>query len=152
MIFRYYWQDIDAQVAKIDNHIKRTAITPEIIVGVVRGGLIPATLLAYRMNLPVCSLQWQCRDLNKFRSYNQLRDILESFKTVILVDDVMDSGNTIREINDYIQVLHVKEPDGYAEVNYAVCVKRTEVESPVPNLIFGDELANFDWVHFPWGD
>jgi hypoxanthine phosphoribosyltransferase len=152
MIFRYYWQDIDAQVARIGNSIKRKEITSDIIVGIARGGLIPATLLAYRMNLPICSLQWQSRDLDKSRDYNQLRDILCSFKSIILIDDILDSGNTLREINDYIGVLHVKEPDQYAAVNFVVCVKRTELESPVPNLIFGDELANFDWVHFPWGD
>lgn len=151
MIFRYYWQDIDTQVSRIRIGIKRLGLTPDLIVGITRGGLIPATLLAYKMELPVCSLQWQRRDLEQVRDHVQLAEILLASKTgVVIVDDVLDSGNTLREIDEYARKLQ-SEHDEYASVDYAVCVKRTELTSPVPNLIFGTELENFDWINFPWG-
>jgi hypoxanthine phosphoribosyltransferase len=154
MIHRYSWLDIDQQVTNIRIGIKRLELKPDLIVGVTRGGLIPATLLAYDMGLTVRSLQWQRRDLAKECDADQLVDIIIQSKTgVIIVDDVLDSGRTIREIDECVQMYKQDHPDNeYAPVNYAVCVKRTELPSPVPKLIVGEELADFDWVNFPWGD
>lgn len=152
MVFRFYWQDIDSQVSNILNGIKRLNIKPDLIVGITRGGMIPATMLAYKMGLPVCSLQWQCRDLDQVRDRIQLGVILLTSKSgVVIVDDILDSGSTLREIGEYAKSLK-SENEEIATVNYAVCVKRTELSSPVPNLVYGTELENFDWVYFPWGE
>jgi len=155
--YRYFWQGIDAQVTKIRSSIKRLNFNPDMIVGISRGGLIPATLLSYMMGLPVCSLQWQRRDLAKQRDHTQLREILLASKTgIVIVDDILDSGETLREIDEYIRYFlgsnELDERDKKVPVRYAVCVKRAEVTSPVPDLIYGVQLENIDWVVFPWGE
>jgi hypoxanthine phosphoribosyltransferase len=152
MIFRYYWQDVDYQISNIHRKIKWANITPDMLVGVVRGGLIPATLLSYRMELPVRSLQWQRRDRNKIDPFHIKEILFETETGVVIVDDILDSGLTLREIAAEVEVIKSHFPEREFIVNYAVCVKRAELESPIPNLIFGTELADFDWVHFPWGE
>lgn len=153
MIIRHYWSDIEQQIAHLVLAIKRNNLNPDMIVGVTRGGLIPATLLSYKLKVPVCSLQWQCRDLQRTRDYFQLKEIMLESKTgILIVDDILDSGTTLSEINFYASLFARDDSETWTPVNYAVCIKRTETASPVSNLLTGDELTDFDWVVFPWGE
>jgi hypoxanthine phosphoribosyltransferase len=78
--------------------------------------------------------------------------MLESKTGILIVDDIVDSGTTLHEINDYSKIIERDHPDQWVPVTYAVCVKRAEIVKPVPNIIFGTELESFTWVNFPWGE
>lgn len=151
MYFHYSWLNIENQVDNLILQIKQAKLNPDMIVGVVRGGLIPATLISYKLDIPVCSLQWNCRDLNQTRDYDQLKEIMLKSKTgIIIVDDILDSGTTLREIDFYASMFARDNSETWSTVNYAVCIKRTDTNSPVPNLMVGEDLDNFEWVFFPW--
>lgn len=151
MVFRYFWQDVDTQVSRLSSSIKRLQFRPDMVVGIARGGLVPATILSYCLDVPVCSLQWQHRDLEQKKDTNQLEEIMIASKTgIVIVDDILDSGKTLKGIHETVATLLNEYPTVSIPIVYAVCVKRSEQASPVPNLIFGTELENFDWVYFPW--
>lgn len=120
------------------------------IIGVGRGGLIPATLLAYKLNVKI---------INNFQlqSYND-KDVSEQFKlwqtpedsfvdyhtgdkTILVVDDISDKGNTLAYIKRYFENTDVKL------YFVTLCIK--EGTSFVPDLYLR-RYSNEDWVVFPW--
>lgn len=69
------------------------------IVGVVRGGAIPAVCLSHRLGLPMKCVSWSTFHGDQMResAWDVAEDIIEG-KKILLVDDILDSGRTFREL------------------------------------------------------
>lgn len=93
--FEYYKQewfqrDIDFLVDKI-NYQK---YSPDIIVGVVRGGLVPAVYLSHRLGANMVTVNWSFRDNNIAESHLE-RLTANNVRNILVVDDICDSGKTL---------------------------------------------------------
>lgn len=100
MAYHYTWQQLHADTHKICDWVKAVNFNPDFIVGITRGGAIPAIIASHHLNVPVKFLEWSTRDANKqdlatLAIYAQ--DIHKNAK-VIFVDDIIDSGKTIAGI------------------------------------------------------
>lgn len=121
----YSWSDIQGACLDIARQIAKDQWRPDYIVGISRGGLIPATLLSHYLDVPMKPLQVSLRDNGECVSdcgmaedalgypkqerivYNEndMASILdaagslleegENFKNILVVDDINDSGATI---------------------------------------------------------
>lgn len=116
------------------------------IVGIARGGMIPAALLAYKLDIKdFHTIQLSSYDSNNKRgtlfekSYLDVKSILN--KNVLFVDDIADSGYTLRYIdNSYKRYT--------TQCWYFTCVKKPR---SVFNPTFsGIVVDNESWVNFPW--
>ena len=101
VIIEYTQDDFLAGIQSIVDQIRTTDFVPDYIVGIVRGGCIPAVYLSHNMSLPVVMVHWSARD-NHLVSGNESNcwipeDLLEG-KKILLVDDIVDGGDTIREL------------------------------------------------------
>lgn len=69
------------------------------IVGIARGGLIPAVMLSHRLDVPMRSVSWSTfhKDQMREHAYDIADDIAEG-KKILLVDDILDSGRTLEEL------------------------------------------------------
>jgi hypoxanthine phosphoribosyltransferase len=122
------------------------------IIGVGRGGLIPATLLSYKLNVKV---------VNNFQlqSYDD-RNISEAFKlwqspeeifvktfsgnaTILVVDDLCDKGKTLEFIKNYFTHKNVN-------LRFATLYIKKGT-SFVPNL-YVRAYRPEEWLVFPWED
>ena len=72
-----------------------------LIVGLSRGGLPLATTLSNRLGIPLMCIEWSLRD-GKIRDIPELAAILETEhgKEILIVDDLIDSGSTFKDIHN----------------------------------------------------
>lgn len=70
----YSWTDIEQMVKVLAKSIEDSPVIIDSIYGIPRGGLIPATLLSHRMNIPMVEFPTQ---------------------NTLIVDDIVDSGLTL---------------------------------------------------------
>jgi hypoxanthine phosphoribosyltransferase len=109
------WGDIEKLVDNICNQIVRENPPIKTIRGIPRGGLIPATLISHKLNIP----------------YN----VFINDKYTLLVDDICDTGKTL------------KEQIGF-EIGYTATLhyKPTAVYKP---SFYGGEIGS-EWLVYPW--
>ena len=97
-VIHYTWSDIDTAVSEI---IKQLDTKPELIVGIARGGLVPAVMFSHALNVPLEVLYWSTRDFQQQR-IESLKFLAGLNKQILFVDDLVDSGKTLIQIKDAI--------------------------------------------------
>jgi hypoxanthine phosphoribosyltransferase len=122
---RVTWEEIDARASELAQLIKNSGKEYRQIVGVARGGLIPAVLLSHRLGIDHVSSVCSSSSL-----------ILRIDRTLI-VDDLVDSGATSERLSRYlfwtdVAVLYAK-PDGELMADY-----------------FAERVPQDTWLVFPW--
>lgn len=115
------WYDMERDCAFIERWIKQLDVTPSRIYGIPRGGLTLAVMLSHRLGIPMLHNQ-------------QLID-----DRTVIVDDVIESGNTIRDLIDKIA------PYKPLAI-YAWCDKSGA--SHTMNTVLRVEPER--WIVFPW--
>ena len=72
---------------------------PERIVGLGRGGLIPAVCLSHRLRIPMFALNWSSRDYDmRGPGLGTIAEYLLNNKRVLFVDDMVDSGKALADL------------------------------------------------------
>ena len=112
-------------------------LQPDVIVGITRGGLVPAVMLSHKLNKPMRTLQWQTRDgLYKEHSGEIMQDILDG-KIVYFIDDINDTGETFQQIKKFytggVYISLVQRKSSQFEVDFC------------PRTFDGE-----NWIVFPW--
>lgn len=94
----YSWNDLDSDCETISSKLSSSNWIPDYIVGVKRGGLIPAVVLSHKFNKPLIMMSCQLRDSSdkEVRLYEV--EELPNDKNVLIVDDICDSGFTMSKI------------------------------------------------------
>jgi len=153
------WEDIqtDCQLlAKKLSHMQFSCI-----LGVANGGMIPATLLAKYLKvdkLLSCNLKsyqedkprdgaHSTEDIVKVISFPSWIDLKKEDK-VLIVDDLADTGLTLREIKQMDSIINWQREDKkdcwiYATLYYK---PKTTIK---PNYTV-KEFDNDEWIVFPW--
>ncbi|MCK4582358.1 phosphoribosyltransferase [Candidatus Bathyarchaeota archaeon] len=129
------WMDVQRLSEKLADQIAESGFRPDIIVAVSRGGFDPARILSDELNIrSLASLQViyyaGIRERNDKPQVKYPLNADISGLNVLVVDDVADSGNSLKVVKEYIDslgprvvkmaTLHHKpwstfEPDFYAE-------------------------------------
>jgi hypoxanthine phosphoribosyltransferase len=94
----YSWSDFDNGILDISKQLQDKQWVPDYIVGVKRGGLIPAVKLSHIFNKPLIMMSCQLRDSDdkEVRLYEV--EEISNDKKVLIVDDICDSGITMSQI------------------------------------------------------
>ena len=132
----------------IARKLKKKKITH--VVGVARGGLIPATIISYELNVPLLSYGISSyKDTNKtdelkinqFVHFNDLKSITEADPHVLVVDDICDTGDTMHYIYDKIEFAGV-------EAKYATLFTKKKHRKFLDH--YGVVISDDTWIEFPW--
>lgn len=124
-------------------NIEKSNIRYDLVIGVQRGGLIPAVHISNALNIPFANLNWS-HSRGKVKDCNNphLIAALTSKQKVLVVDDICDTGITLDEI--------IKT---YPGIHTAVLVyNNINVKNITPNY-FGWEINRNDtpeWIDFWW--
>jgi uncharacterized protein len=97
----YSHNDFLEGIQYIATSIERSDFQPDMIVGIVRGGSVPAVHLSHRLKVPVQMVHWNTRDSVKWGKESNCwipEEIVENGLKVLIVDDIVDGGDTIREL------------------------------------------------------
>ena len=81
----------------LEYHVSK--FNPDVIVGIIRGGLLPALHLSHTLDRPLMAITWQTRDTSKQEHNIDLQDMIHSGKRVVFVDDINDTGKTFLGID-----------------------------------------------------
>lgn len=108
------WMDVQRLSEKLADQIAETGFRPDIIVAVSRGGFDPARILSDELNIrSLASLQViYYAGVNERNDKPQVKYPLNadiSGLNVLVVDDVADSGSSLKVVKDYIDNLGPRE-------------------------------------------
>jgi len=137
------WSDIynslNCIVNETSNYSNNAAI-----VGLSRGGLVPAVIFSHLKNI---NTFYTCG----IKSYNETnkstevmfqypdKKILSDKDVVYVIDDICDSGGTLKFMENYLLPLKM--------VSITLVYRTNEVYKP---NYFGTQLSDNRWVVFPW--
>ena len=117
---------------------------PEIILSINRGGCIPGIYLSHKIEIPHKVIDIQLRDSSVSPNFYVLNDCLTKYQKLLIVDDINDSGNTLKLIKDHSLK---NEP----EIRFAALINN--IKSKIKIDYQGqqiDKSKNPVWYVFPW--
>ena len=130
---------------------------PSLIVGVLRGGIIPAVYLSHWFECPMLAIEWSTRDNAVGQSLEDQRIVKELIKgnSVLLVDDICDSGLTLKEIEDVLKEQYNKSKSKKKKIfDLKVACLHYNIAQDLfdPNYYHLEINKNDDprWILYPW--
>lgn len=119
--------------------------SPDVIVGLSRGGLTPGVMMSHWFQKPFKPVKAALRDFPDWEDYLPKK----TDKRILIVDDICDSGETFQKISDFLNSR--KESSTRTDIRFASLWWNNEVEFE-PHY-YAQECAKDSgniWIHFPW--
>jgi hypoxanthine phosphoribosyltransferase len=141
------WSQIEADINdlcfKILNNNDEKA---DNIIAVGRGGLIAATLIAYKLNISKIhnygvSSYTQSNEPGNITEYQLPNFSLLKDKKTLLVDDLSDKGTTLRYVTDSLQKQNIK---------HTVCTLYIKESTSFKPDFYSKTFPDNVWILFPW--
>ena len=153
----YSWSEVEGLSLEIIRQVSRDGWQPDYVVGLTRGGLVPANLISQYLEVPMECLKVSLRDGGQTESNCWMAEDAAKGKNILIVDDINDTGATLSWIekdwpegntmydwnnvwnnNVRFAVLVNNEASNYTRIDYsAVDINKAEEDS---------------WIVFPWED
>jgi len=137
-------KEIDGMLSKLVNIIRESKFEPDILIGISRGGLIPAALLSDKLGVDseIIGVKYYSGVKETKEKPEITQHILSNLngKKVLIVDDVADRGHSLQLVKDYIQKKGAKE--------IKVCTIHYKPWSVVKPEYFLEETKA--WIIYPW--
>lgn len=146
------YTDVHQMTKLLAFRIQASGWIPHVIVGVSRGGMLPATLLSNAWRLPVKAFNLSLRDHTLFEpdQADWLMAWVQQGKRILVVDDINDSGATVNWIkSDWQKRIHAECLQNH--VRFGVLLNKHMSTQQVD--YFAKEVTpphNHVWWVFPW--
>ena len=157
----YTWQDVENQTQEILRQLQRDTWMPDYVVGLTRGGLVPANLISQYLECPMETLKVSLRDDNSQPESNlwMSEDAFEQ-KRILIVDDINDSGATLNWIREDWQLSNLPDNPKWQEIwgNTVRVATLVDNESSASELTVSYSAVGLNkaeedcWIVFPWED
>jgi hypothetical protein len=141
------WGKVASDSKRLCGLIKSSGYNPDIVVAICRGGLVPARLVCDFLHIKDLTTikveHWGIvatpaeKAVIKFPLYVDIKD-----KCVLLVDDITDTGDTLRVSLDHLKEFNPKE------IRTAVLIHKI-ISDFLPDY-YVRKITQWRWVIFPW--
>jgi len=172
------WQEVEHQVQEILRQLQQDNWQPDYVVGLTRGGLVPANMISQYLECPMETLKVSLRDDTSAPESNlwmsedafgyvpKNENISEDFdyslcaKKILIVDDINDTGATLNYIKqDWQSSCLPNDPRWNSvwgnNVRIAVLYDNESSKSEL-NIDYSAVTINKaeedSWIVFPWED
>lgn len=157
------WQDVERQTQEILRQIHVDAWRPDYVVGLTRGGLVPANLISQYLGCRMETLKVSLRDGNECESNLWMAEDafgheMEQPKNILIVDDINDTGATLNYIREDWSSGCFPDNPRWTEVwgsnvRVAVLVDNESSKSEIPisySAVDINKAEQDSWIVFPW--
>ena len=144
------WAEADELTTHVAAQLSYPENLPDCIVGLARGGLIPAVCLSHKLGLPMEVISLSLRD-GKVSSDKELLEAqlinLDKYNNIAIVDDICDSGKTMHALDIRLNAR------GHSNIKWCTLLHKTSALFQ-PKIIGEviNEIDESDWIVFPWED
>ena len=135
---KYPYNEYKKDLNSLVKQIQKKNVKYDLVLGVERGGLIPAVHLSHRLGIPLKTLSWS----SQLKDGSMLTWFILRNKKILLVDDIVDSGKTFLEIFGK-----------YWDMDTAVLIYNNINESKIKPDYYGRMINRKDtpeWFDFWW--
>jgi xanthine phosphoribosyltransferase len=164
------WQDVESQTQEILRQLHIDAWRPDYVVGLTRGGLVPANLISQylgcRMECLKVSLRdgaeqesnlWMAEDAYGHGDFDPMSGG-DGRKKILIVDDINDSGATLNWIKkDWESGCFPKDPrwkEVWGNNVRVACLYDNESSKSKLDVMYSavsiNKSADPAWIVFPW--
>jgi len=154
-------RDFTALVANLCRDIANSGWRPDYIVGITRGGLLPAVMISHYFNVPCNTLKVSLRDAgsdDECESNLWMAEDAFNGKNILVVDDINDTGATLNWILKDWPSGCLPQDDRWTSlwnknVRFAVVVDNLASECSIDIDYVGTEInkaENDIWFEFPY--
>lgn len=138
----------DHIVSILKQKIDELQVKPDLILGIGRGGLVPAVFAAYHLNIPLTNMSIKSYDKHK-QTYHA--EILQHpvvdhhiHNNILVIDDVNDTGFTFEYVKHYLCHM-LGMPENNLKFLSVIGKRHSMFKSEVCEYVDNDK-----WVVFPW--
>jgi uncharacterized protein len=155
----YEYLHIHDMVGNIVSQMYRDNWRPDYIVGLTRGGLIPAVVMSNVYHIPMETLKVSLRDSDSGPESNLwMAEDAYNGKNILIVDDINDTGATLDWIiNDWQSSCHPSDAHWSNvwgnTVKFAVLIDNLSSEFSRKVDYSAEEINKAEddsWIVFPW--
>jgi xanthine phosphoribosyltransferase len=159
----YTWQDVEHHTQEILRQIHADSWRPDYVVGLTRGGLVPANLISQYLGCRMETLKVSLRDdteceSNLWMAEDAFGHEMEQPKNILIVDDINDTGATLNYIREDWPSGCFPDNPRWTEVwgsnvRVAVLVDNESSKSEIPisySAVDINKAEQDSWIVFPW--
>jgi xanthine phosphoribosyltransferase len=137
-----------ADLEAIARQVEEGGWRPDFLVGVGRGGLVPAAYLSHRTGITMLSVDHSSGDAAfADELLEKLAAKSREGSRILIVDDINDSGTTIAYLRDILVSHGCSEPNIRVAVLVNNCRSKARVEYAGSHI---DRGVDKRWYVFPW--
>ena len=159
----YTWRDVEHHTQEILRQICSDSWRPDYVVGLTRGGLVPANLISQYLGCRMETLKVSLRDdteceSNLWMAEDAFGHEMDQPKRILIVDDINDTGATLNYIREDWPSGCFPDNPRWAEVwgsnvRVAVLVDNESSKSEIPvsySAVDINKAEQDSWIVFPW--
>ena len=157
------WRDVEHHTQEILRQIHADSWRPDYVVGLTRGGLVPANLISQYLGCRMETLKVSLRDdteceSNLWMAEDAFGHEMDQPKRILIVDDINDTGATLNYIREDWPSGCFPDNPRWTEVwgsnvRVAVLVDNESSKSEIPVSYSAVDINKAEqdvWVCFPW--
>jgi uncharacterized protein len=169
------WDEFQGLVAKICREIANSNWRPDYVVGITRGGLLPAVMISQYFNVPCETLKvslrdhggenptesnlWMAEDAFGYENYDPMASG-NGRKKILIVDDINDTGATVNWILKDWPSGCLPDHENWENVfgnnvRFATVFDNLASNANVKMTYVGEEINKAErniWIDFPFED
>ena len=157
------WRDVEHHTQEILRQICSDSWRPDYVVGLTRGGLVPANPISQYLGCRMETLKVSLRDhteceSNLWMAEDAFGHEMEQPKNILIVDDINDTGATLNYIREDWPSGCFPDNPRWTEVwgsnvRVAVLVDNESSKSGIPvsySAVDINKAEQDSWIVFPW--
>ena len=155
----YTWPQVEGACLELARQLNADNWKPDYIVGIGRGGLIPANLLSQYTGIKMSSLDISLRDGGDTVSNCGMAEDAYDGKNILVVDDINDQGSTIAWIKKdwrdsaLPSAIRWDIDIWHKSVRFATLTNNLASREEVDYSVWRVNKAEEDcWLVYPWED
>lgn len=150
----YNWSDINGHCAKLVRDISLSNWKPDYVIGLTRGGLLPAVMLSHYFKVPMHTLDLSLRDNIHVPDFPEWIIDEAANRNILIIDDINDTGATINYIITRFQAMSQDlnwNNIWHSTVKFAVLVDNLDSNVKVDFSACEINKSDSDcWIIYPW--